>query len=281
MKPVSELSTLPQKEKVWHLGLTGWPLGHSLSLCLHQTALDSLGLVGDYQLFPIPTTTHADIALKLLLSSIRNGALDGLNVTVPYKQTVIQFLDRLSAPAKIVGAVNTIYLKDGLLVGDNTDIVGFQTDLARLESRVALIQNKQALVLGAGGSARAVVYVLLREGWDVTIAARRVEQAEDMSTGFGDLSPKIKVIPLNDVILQDQANLIVNTTPLGMYPEAQKSPWPAGFPLPKHAIVYDLIYNPQQTLLVQSASIGMNGLGMLVEQAALSFELWTGVTAPR
>lgn len=277
--PVSPI--VSEKEKVWHLGLTGWPLGHSLSPCLHQTALNSLGLTGDYQLFPIPTTVHVDITLKALLSAVRIGNLDGLNVTVPYKQTIIQFLDRLSAPAQAVGAVNTIYLKDDLLVGDNTDLYGFQTDLARLESNVTPIQNGQALVIGAGGSARAVVYVLLQRGWSVTVAARRISQAEELTASFKEFSSNLKTIQLEDIDHLKDASLIVNATPIGMYPETQNSPWPTGVPLPNNALVYDLIYNPHQTLFVQSAPIGMNGLGMLVEQAARSFELWTGLTAPR
>jgi shikimate dehydrogenase len=268
------------EQKVWRLGLAGWPLDHSLSPVLHQTALAAHALTGDYRIFPIPPE-EVQPGFSALFKEMREGRLDGLNVTVPYKQTVLPFLDRLSPAAQGVGAVNTIYFRDGLLFGDNTDIDGFCEDLGNLEWRICEVTNKKALVLGAGGAARSVVYVLVTDEWAVTIAARRQEQAMALAHDFADLSPDIQFVPLDEEMAHLDVDLIVNTTPVGMFPNITESPWPAGRPLPSKAVVYDLIYYPAETMLMKAASCRRNGLGMLVEQAALAFEIWTGLPAPR
>jgi shikimate dehydrogenase len=143
----------------------------------------------------------------------------------------------------------------------------------------------EALVLGAGGSARAVVYALLAGGWNVTVAARRLDQAQALAAQFNQ-NP-IRVVRLDEahLRLEHAADLIVNTTPSGMHPHSSTSPWPEEIPLPQQAAVYDLVYNPFQTKLIETAlASGLpacSGLGMLVEQAALSFERWTNHTADR
>jgi shikimate dehydrogenase len=145
--------------------------------------------------------------------------------------------------------------------------------------------EQKALVLGAGGSARAVVYSLAVRGWQVTVAARRVDQAEELIADLGDAGSEMRPCELAADSLPTDVRLIVNTTPVGMQPNADASPWPAELPFPTAACLYDLVYAPRQTLLVQSAlSAGLaaaNGLGMLAEQAALSFEIWTGLPADR
>jgi shikimate dehydrogenase len=153
--------------------------------------------------------------------------------------------------------------------------------------------QKTALVLGAGGSARAVVYALLKGGWQVLVAARRMEQAQELSQSFARLpdcesSEIIVSLLLEPGAIMEVTNgvsLIINTTPLGMAPQDNSSPWPSEVPFPPGAFVYDLVYNPPETALVRAArSAGLptrTGLGMLVEQAALGFERWTGLTAPR
>ncbi len=263
------------------LGLIGFPLSHSLSPKIHTAALQSCGLEGDYSLFPI----HPDDkqSLKDLLFRVRSGEIHGLNVTIPHKQNVIPFLDELTPTAKSIGAVNTIYLHNNRLIGDNTDAQGFLLDLEKfLNTEARRHGDLNALVLGAGGSARAVVYALVNDGWDVTIAARRMEQSQELVLKFG----KAKAIEFNPQTFQrSDLQLIVNTTPVGMTPNIDRSPWPENLPFPTNTSIYDLVYNPRETILVRDARCqGLNattGLGMLIEQAVLSFEIWTGYKPPR
>jgi shikimate dehydrogenase len=261
------------------LGLIGYPLGHSLSPKIHTAALQACGLEGDYSLFPIEPDDR--LGLKDLFNRVRTGEISGLNVTIPHKQNVIAFMNELTPTAKAVGAVNTIHMRGDKLVGDNTDAFGFLTDLKRfltLDSNSLLLEvQKDALVLGAGGSARAVVYALLNDGWKVSLAARRIEQAEQLADSFE--AQNIKTTDFSD-LRPSTFDLLVNTTPIGMSPNVDDSPWPQDIPFPKGAVIYDLVYNPRETKLVREArSQGLNattGLGMLIEQAALAFELWTG-----
>jgi shikimate dehydrogenase len=263
------------------LGLIGYPLGHSLSPRIHGAALNACGLPGAYSLFPIDPDDKQ--GLKDLLDRLRSEEITGLNVTIPHKQNVIPFLDELTPTAQTSGAVNTVYLQDNRLIGDNTDASGFLRDLKRiLTTETQRHGEDRALVLGAGGSARAVVYALLNDGWDVTITARRVEQAEQIAARFEGVSVQEWNIP---TFQQSNLQLIVNTTPVGMTPHIDHSPWPETIPFPTRAVIYDLVYNPRQTRLVQDACAqsvpATTGLGMLVEQAALSFEIWTGCHPPR
>jgi shikimate dehydrogenase len=292
-------------------GLIGYPLEHSLSPRLHGAALKSMHLDGEYQLYPVPPPPGGASGLEELVEKLRRGQLRGLNVTIPHKQNVMAYLDDFSPAAAAIGAANTLYMQEGRLVGDNTDAPGFAADLTRIFDELAptgfLKRDRfepHALVLGAGGSARAVVYALLMEGWRVTIAARRLEQAGELVTGFQTFvnkgqQPFVKDQPSNlglritpvdlhpDSIhnLQSKITLVVNATPVGMWPQIDASPWPSGLPLPDGALVYDLVYNPAETALLKAAySAGLvraNGLGMLVEQAALALELWTGRSVPR
>jgi shikimate dehydrogenase len=286
------------------LGLTGFPLSHSLSPKLHNAALTAAGLEGSYSLFPVDPA-HSD-ELAHLLGRVRSGEIHGLNVTIPHKQAVIPLLDELSETASAIGAVNTIYAKNGRLIGDNTDAAGFWADLSphltspkfqRTEFRggtnlplphfrVSKIGGRashdfakagRGLVLGAGGSARAVVFELKAHSWEVSVAARRIEQAQALVTEFGLQAAQSLDSPISNF------DLLVNTTPLGMSPNTETCAWNADFP--PGAFVYDLVYNPPETLLLKRArAAGLqasNGLGMLIEQAALAFELWTGDKADR
>lgn len=261
-----------------NLGLIGYPLGHSLSPKIHTAALNACGLEGNYSLFPIPPEDKQ--GLKDLLARVRTGEIHGLNVTIPHKQNVIEFMDELTSTAQAIGAVNTIYMRENKLIGDNTDAPGFLSDLKRV-SNSSFNTPHSALVLGAGGSARAVVYALANDGWNVTIAARQLEQAQQLADSFAHYSLRITTFDLQ----LSTFNLIVNTTPLGMTPNTETSPLPENTVLSKNTFVYDLVYNPRETKLVRDARAqGLNastGLGMLIEQAALAFEKWTGVSADR
>jgi shikimate dehydrogenase len=248
-----------------------------------------LGINGEYNLYPIPPLPEGQNELAALIARVRDGNIHGLNVTIPHKQNVIPMLDELTFAAKTIGAVNTIFLRDGVLIGDNTDAPGFWGDLnQRLEIKTH--EHPNALVLGSGGGARAVVYALLTQDYQVTISARCEDQAqaETLKNDLSLVSDQIEIICLEtdyDSLTTDHFSLLVNCTPVGMYPNEDVSPWPTDFPFPKKAVVYDLVYNPRKTLLVEGAhAAGLEattGLGMLVEQAALAFERWTGLAAPR
>ena len=273
------------------LGLIGYPVSHSLSPKIQNAALKACGLEGDYSLFPIASNDMQ--GLKDLLDRVRSGEVTGFNVTIPHKQNVIPFLDELTSAVKSIGAVNAIYSREGTLIGDNTDAPGFLSDLKRFLAtethtspsgwRRGSRRDSNALVLGAGGSARAVVYALAQDGWNVTIAARRIEQAKQLSNSFTNYklrtAESISNIELSDIVL------IVNTTPIGMTPNIDQSPLPEDTVLSKNTCIYDLVYNPRDTKLVRDARAqglsATTGLGMLIEQAALGFELWTGQKPPR
>ncbi len=264
---------------MYHLGLIGYPLEHSLSPKIHAAALKACDLDGNYSLFPI----HPDDkqGLKDLLARVRTGEIHGLNVTIPHKQNVIPLLGELTPTAQAIGAVNTIYLRENKLIGDNTDAAGFLSDLKKFMGNRELGIGKSALVLGAGGSARTVVYALVNDGWQVAIAARRIEQAQQLARSF----PNYQLPITNFTDLQYSTfNLLVNATPLGMAPNTDRSPWPENLPFP-NAAIYDLVYNPRETKLVKDARAqglqATTGLGMLIEQAALSFKIWTGHNPPR
>jgi shikimate dehydrogenase len=288
--------TLPAR---LYFGLTGFPLDHSLSPRIHTAALSSCGLPGEYGLFPAPPDPFGLEALRALLDRVRQGELHGLNVTIPHKQAVLPWLDELTPIARATGAVNTIYRQDGLLTGDNTDVGGFLADLERAAPGALLSPGGftaggrgTALILGAGGSARAVAYGLAQAGWPLIVASRRTEQAQALAAFLrpSSSSASISARSLQDLPIlvagsRSPIALIVNTTPLGMAPAQDTSPWPPDLPFPPGAFVYDLVYRPAETALLQAArAAGLaakNGLGLLVEQAALAFERWTGLPAPR
>lgn len=273
--------------ETYSLGLIGFPLGHSLSPKLHQSALAEAGLNGKYELYPVPPLPEGQKNLEALLARLHSGELNGLNVTIPHKQSVFPLVDELTPSAAAMGAVNTLFMRSGHLVGENTDAPGFWGDLSHLP-----IQNaKSALILGAGGAARAVVYALLYRGWSVRITDLRPEQAEGLFTHFSFQpmdSSKLEVIDFNPQSIEKASqacDLIVNATPVGMHPNIDNCAWPDSLPLPAHACIYDVVYNPMETKLLKlAAAAGLpcrNGLGMLVEQAALAFERWTGFSPSR
>jgi shikimate dehydrogenase len=267
------------------LGLIGYPLGHSLSPVIHSAALGACGLEGSYSLFPI----HPDDkeGLRKLLDRVRNKEITGLNVTIPHKQSVIEFLDELRPTAQAIGAVNTIYRRDNAIVGENTDAQGFLADLKRfLTTESQRRSDLNALVLGAGGSARAVTYALARDRWNVYLTSRRMEQAQHLADSFANYQLPITICNLTNLqSLISNLSLIVNTTPVGMAPKIDGSPWPENLPFPPHAAIYDLVYNPRETRFVRDARLqgrlATTGLGMLIEQAALAFEIWTGQNPSR
>jgi shikimate dehydrogenase len=260
--------------------LTGWPLGHSLSPVFHNIALRSNGLDGEYTLRPVDSVAGLQ---KLLLEMRADPEWLGMNVTVPYKEKVIPFLDGLEGAAMKLRAVNTIARRGSRLIGYNTDMPGFLADLDRNTMKLA---GGPALVLGSGGAARAVVLGLVECGCSVSIVAVLMDQAAQLASELG--GGRVRVFGWEDSTLADvvrEAKLIVNTTPIGMHPNVDATPWPSRLVFPVSAAAYDVVYTPPETRFLREARIAgartASGLGMLVEQGALAFELWTSREAPR
>jgi shikimate dehydrogenase len=245
------------------LGIIGHPLVHTLSPVLHNWALKTLGIQGAYYVWDTPADK-----LPAFMTALRTLPIHGLSVTIPHKESISHMVDRLTDSAGEIGAVNTLYWENGLLWGDNTDSQGFMAPLLELGVRPG-----QALVLGAGGAARAAVYGLLEAGWTVTLSARTESRSGRLARNF-----RAESIPWND--RHDvRPDLLVNTTPLGMLgPFQSLSPWKAS--LRGVALVYDLVYNPKQTLLLtqarQDGAEVLYGLPMFAHQALAQFQRWTG-----
>lgn len=246
-------------------GLIGYPLSHSFSKDYFSTKFNNEKLAdAEYELFPIESISQ----LPSLLD--KHPALQGLNVTIPYKETVIPFLDQLDPLAQAVGAINCIkIIRSGnekpRLIGYNTDVFGFRQSIKPfLESR-----HERALVLGTGGASKAVVSVLNDIGIDTYLVSRTRSQLNEKK-GF-------VYEELNNHVM-NAFKLIVNTTPLGMYPDTNEKPdLPYDFIGSDH-LVYDLIYNPPDTALLQTAAqhgaTTLNGLSMLKQQAEEAWRIW-------
>lgn len=266
-----------------HVGIIGYPVGHSLSPKMHTAAFEALGLKWDYSLVPV-----APDEIEATLQRIQQAGWRGVNVTVPHKQTVIPYVDYLTKAAASIGAVNTLVYDEGQLgwIGYNTDWIGF---LEALKEAGFDPTNCRAVLLGAGGAARAVLYALLDQGATVTIANRNHAKAEALALEFSTVFERaIAVCALNDTEgLQqalEQSTLLVNSTSVGMSPYITGDPLPPNLTIPPHLTVYDLVYNPRETQLLKRAraagATAIDGLGMLIHQGAEAFRLWTGQDAP-
>ena len=264
------------------IGVIGWPVSHTFSPAMHNAAAAALGLNWVY--VPLPVRPEE---VETAVCGLAAAGFRGINITVPHKQAVIPLLDVMETGAQAIGAVNTIVFArrdDGSvrLIGHNTDWSGFLADLAALDVAVA---ERDCLVLGAGGSARAVAFALAQAGGRVQVLARRREQATELVAAIaphvdrGTLMAS-ELAVLKTAVSRITAPLIINTTPLGMIPNPNTTPWPETISFPSGSFVYDLVYNPRQTKLMQqaeAAGVGnSNGLGMLVQQGAYAFKLWTG-----
>ncbi len=264
------------------VGVIGWPVEHSLSPAMHNAAFEALGLNWRYVPLPVAPGLVEEAVRGLVALGFR-----GANVTVPHKQSVMPVLDFTAPEAAAIGAVNTILITrgpDGATVsGYNTDAQGFINALRRGGFEP---QGTRVIVVGAGGAARAVVRGLLAAGaGQVTVLNRTLERARRIISDLGD--PRLtaqELTPESLVTAADGAELLVNTTTVGMWPDVQGSIWPAGVPVPSRLTVFDLVYNPLETSLLRQArksgAQAIDGLGMLVEQGALAFEIWTGQPAP-
>jgi len=247
-------------------GIIGHPLGHTMSPPLHNWGFQALGVPGEYRMFPVELSM-----LAAMMEQVRTLPIAGLSVTIPHKVAVMPFLDGISERAKDVGAVNTVFWDGPRLRGENTDVHGFLAPL-RLLPR----PPRSALVLGAGGAARAALAGLRELGVDrVTVSNRSADKAISLAKEF-----MVHTLPW-DERARAEAELVINTTPLGMKGQRQnQSPWPESTCLSAKQIAYDMVYNPQQTpFLTEAARNGsrtIDGLSMFVHQAAEQFRLWTG-----
>ena len=262
------------------LGIIGHPIGHSISPLFQQAALDAIGFDGAYEAWDV-----APDGVGEFVSGLRAPGTLGINVTVPHKEAVIPFLDEVDDWASTAGAVNTIVNRDGRLTGHNTDGIGFLRALR--EGAGFDPRGRDVLVLGAGGSARGVVYALARAGIaQLFIANRTLERAERLATIAIDSGVASQALALSDAPgAAGEVALIVNCTSMGMVqgPDETGSPLSAA-DIPSTVLVNDLVYNPLETpLLLEAARAGaatLGGIQMLVYQGAASFEMWTGHDAP-
>src|SRR2546423_886792 len=258
------------------LGVFGYPVEHSLSPAMHTAAIAALGL--EYLYIPfsvlpenIDPAIHSLVALGII----------GVNLTIPHKERVLPYLDEIDSNARAVGAVNTVHNDGGRLVGYNTDGEGF---IGPLKAKGFDPAGKRAVVLGAGGAARSVVFRLAREGAAVSIvnrtAARAEALAEDVRHAVRDA--RVDLLNPDDTAGLTEslsgAELLVNTTSVGMHPHDEVSPPIPPAALHSRLLVYDLIYNPAETRLLKAAREAgadtLNGVGMLVCQGAAAFRIW-------
>ncbi|MEJ2210271.1 MAG: shikimate dehydrogenase [Anaerolineae bacterium] len=265
------------EQEVIRAGLLGWPVAHSVSPAMHNAAFRALGLPWHYDLLPVPPDE-----LAAAVAGLEGRGFCGANVTVPHKEAALGLVDEADAGARAIGAVNTLVRRGDGWLGTNTDAAGF---VAALRDGGFEPAGRQALVLGAGGAARAVVHALAGAGCAVIVHNRTAERAARLCADLGAAAEVPLAVAQSLTGLDpDAVDLLVNATPLGQWPAAGGSPWPQSLPLPAHWTVFDLVYNPLETRLLARAraagAIAVDGLEMLVHQGALSFTLWTGRAAP-
>ena len=265
------------------IGLIGFPIKQSFSPFIHNVAAELTGTKLIYLPFEVP----ADNLKNAVKGTVALG-LRGFNVTIPHKVKVFDYLNKLSEEAAVIGAVNTVVNELGKLTGYNTDVNGVLESLSEYKSQ---INGNEVCVLGAGGSARAVIYTLIRnfKPSRIILVNRTEQYAETLKQHFKSKmrfdSIVTKELQQPDLkSLLNSCSLIVNCTSVGMYPAADDSIFSNSDMFIKDQIVFDLVYNPVKTKFLQFAeskeAVVVNGLNMLVQQAAKSFTLWTGKDFP-
>jgi len=264
------------------VGIIGYPISHSVSPAMHNAAFKILGLDWEYLPFEVKPED-----LEKKVAELREKGLIGFNVTIPHKEAIIPLLDEVTKLPKIIGAVNTVKNEGGKLVGYNTDGAGFIESLKTDASFKAA--GKKAVMLGAGGAAKAVAVMLASEGIkELVITDIDLEKAEALTDYVGSyfdvsvMCAKQKSDELKRAL--KEADLIINATPIGMHPKEDKCPIDEKTEIGKQTTVFDLVYNPPETKLMKLAkekgARAFNGLGMLVRQGAIAFTIWTQKPAP-
>lgn len=258
------------------LAVIGNPVDHSMSPVFQNAGIGAAGVDYVYTAFPVLEESLGDA-----VAGMKAMGICGMNVTIPHKEAVMKYLDYIDKDAEILGAVNTIVNNNGVLTGYNTDVKGFIGGMKQIGFSP---RNKQAVLLGAGGAARAVIWGLIQEKVaGLTIGVRNVSKARPLVEYF---SKYIKIVLLDwstpefDEALV-KAQLLVNATPLGMYPHVAAMPPVNWDKVSRGILAYDIIYTPAETLFLKTAREHgcqiLNGEAMLVGQGAESFRLWTGI----
>jgi shikimate dehydrogenase len=248
-------------------GLIGENLKHTYSPFIHDRILDKLNIKGQYGVYEVKRTN-----LKYVVSGLKALGFSGVNVTIPYKVDIIDYLDLLNEEAAKIGAVNVIKIsEDNSAIGYNTDYYGFGMMLRKYNIE---IKDKNILILGTGGASRAVVqYLKDNFAGNITIVSRNIETARLKYEGYD-------VIEYQDISEVSDCSIIINTTPVGMYPDVNESAIEMKF-LKNFKYAIDLVYNPTKTLFLKEAEkeglITLNGLYMLVAQAVKSQEIWNEI----
>ena len=244
-------------------GLLGEKLGHSYSKEIHEIFFELTGKKASYKMIEKEINEIGE-----LLESVRNGEFNGINVTIPYKLEVIKYLDEVSETAKKIGAVNTVTLKDGKLVGDNSDYFGF---LRTLELNNIDVNGKKVLVLGTGGASKAIYNALVDNG------AENIYFATIIENDLFKVRTQDRLLHYSAISSLRDIELIVNCTPVGMYPAIDNCPLDKKNLIDANAVV-DIVYNPEETVLMTKYKLKgvkvVNGLTMLISQAIKSEEIW-------
>ncbi len=258
-------------------GVIGNPIRHSKSPIMMNRAFRETGINGVYTAFHVTSDRIRDFA-----AGVRAMGIRGVNVTIPHKLDIMSVLDEIDASAQAIGAVNTIVNDAGRLIGYNTDGIGYVRSLKEEAERE--LAGKRIVVLGAGGAARGIIYALANENpARITIANRSVDRAKELADS---LQNKVDIEAISNEELQtacQQADIVINTTSVGMFPQTEETPIDASW-LKPGAVASDLIYNPLKTKFLQQAEQRgcriHGGLGMFIYQGAYAFEYWTGQPAP-
>ena len=257
------------------LAVIGAPIAHSLSTIIQNAALHAAGLDYVYAALPV----RAD-ALASAVRGLYDAGIAGFNVTIPFKTAIIPLMDALSEDARRIQAVNTVVVEDGRLVGYNTDVAGF---LAGFAERGIALTGKNAVLIGAGGAARAALWGLLRSGVrSVVIGVRNAAKGTALAADFA-ADGDVRAVSFDDtawIVACSDADIVVQTTPLGMTPHTEEMPPVDAAMIKPSVVVYDLIYTPAETRFLREARARgcetINGETMLVAQGAEAFHLWTG-----
>ena len=260
-------------------GVIADPVGHTVSPAMHNAAFEQVGI--DYLYVPFQVKKEE---LGKAIAGMRALNIRGLNVTIPHKVAVIPFLDDLDDLAQRIGAVNTIVNDDGVLKGYNTDATGF---LRALLERGVEPKGKTVSILGAGGASRAVSLALAERGSNLIILNRTWDKVKEQADRISQLCQRevqaLKLDRENLAKALNKADILINTTSVGMSPDIEETPVTADLIKPP-VIVFDIVYNPIKTRLLKEAEAAgaetISGIDMLVWQGALAFEKWTGLKAP-